>query len=72
MHPSERPVTIAEFRTILLGSMHIPSVLRGAPVVVEVGWLDIATRNRVLIGAVAGLMALCVAISLISPSFTIP
>lgn len=72
MHPSERPVTIAEFRTVLLGSTPIPSVLRGVPVVVEAGWMEVAAKNRVLIGAVAGLAALCAVISLISPSFTIP
>lgn len=72
MHPNERPKNAAEFRTVLLGSGPIPSAFGATTVVVEPNWRDIVAGNRVLIGVVVGLMFLAVAVSLISPSFTIP
>lgn len=72
MHPNERPTSIAEFRTELLGSRPLSNGLRTMSVVVEPGWREIALHNRVLIGAVVGLMTLCTLLSLAAPSFVVP
>jgi serine/threonine-protein kinase len=69
MHPNERPASVAEFRTLLLGSAPIPGVMRAANVVVEPSWREIVASNRILIGAVLGLISLAVILSLVSPSF---
>ena len=69
MHPDQRPSSVAEFRAMLVPSGAVPSpaaydpIASLHPAVVE-GWPRAMRRNRGLIAAVAGLIALAIFVTI--------
>ena len=67
MHPDERPANVADLRNALVGSR--PTDRSGAirPVKPYDRWIEALGANRLLAGAVVGLVVLALLVSLLSP-----
>lgn len=67
MHPDERPASVVEVRTALLGQKAAEHAAAGGPAQPVDRWLDALRANRWLAGAALGLIVLALLISLLSP-----
>ena len=67
MHPDERPSSVAEVRDALLGSRSFPGLGTARTADPYDRWIEALQSNRILAGAVLGLVVLALLISLLSP-----
>jgi len=77
MHPDQRPASVAEFRAMLFSTSVTPSlavhnsIVPPRPTVVE-DWPRAMQRNRGLIAAVAGLIALAIIVTIAAAPIELP
>ncbi|MEZ4768210.1 MAG: serine/threonine-protein kinase [Caldilineales bacterium] len=67
MHPDERPSSVAEVRSSLVGSRHAQGSGAALSAARYDRWIEALRSNRILAGAALGLIVLALLISLLSP-----